>query len=182
MIIKKSIIALFIFLVPFCLFAQSETFSEYEVKAAFLEKFTRFIEWPYEEHIEDVNKPFVLGVIGENPFKSILEKMYSQQKIKNKKVEIRYISTLYEIDGCNLLFISQSEKYRINRILSYTEKKPILTICDEKEFSKKGVLITQFVESNYVRFEINKNALQKAGLFVSSLLLNLSKDINTAEN
>jgi hypothetical protein len=180
--INQSIKILVVLLLPLSLFAQSGKFSEYEVKAAFLEKFTRFIEWPREEHIEDVSKPFIVGIIGEIPFKSILEKMYSKQKIKNKKVELRYISTVDEINGCNLLFISKSENNRINQILSYTKNKPILTICDEKEFSKKGVLIALFVESGHVLFEIDKNAVQKAGLYVSSLLLNLSQDRNPEEN
>jgi len=108
--------------------------------------------------------------------------MYSKLKIKGKKVEIRYISTINEIDDCNLLFISQSENDRINQILSYTKEKPILTISDDIRFAKKGVLITLFVKNNQVGFDINQNAVQRAGLYISSLLLNLSKAINTEEN
>ena len=167
-----------IFLMPLCLFAQTAKFNEYEVKAAFLEKFTRFIEWPKEVHLEDLNKPFIIAVIGENPFSSILNNMYAKLKIKNKKVEIRYISTVEEITDCNILFISESEKARIKHIISHTEKKPILTISDEKNFSKKGILITLYVKSSHISFEVNSNAVHNAGLYMSSLLLNLSKAIS----
>lgn len=167
---------------PFCLFAQAAKFNEYEVKAAFLEKFTRFIDWPVGVHLEDVNKPFVIAVIGENPFADILEKMYSNLKIKNKRVIIRYISKVDEITDCNILFISESEKGRINQIISYTEKKPILTISDEISFSKKGILITLYVESSHISFEVNSNAVRNAGLYISSLLLNLSKAISKEDN
>lgn len=167
---------------PLCLFAQTAIFDEYEVKAGFLEKFTRFIDWPAEVKMEDVSKPFVITVMGENPFESVLEKMYSQVSIKGKKVEIQYISTVNEIDDCNILFIPKSEHYRINKILSYTKKKPILTITDYKRFAKNGVLITLFFENDHISFEINKKAVQDSGLYVSSLLLNLSKVVNTEEN
>ncbi len=182
MIIKNGILALFVYLLPLCLFAQPKEYSEYEVKAAFLEKFTRFIDWPAEVNMEDANKPFVIGLIGDCPFKSIIIEMYSRQKIKGKKVEIRNISTLDEIPHCNLLFISKSGNNRINQIISYTENKPILTISDEIEYAKRGVLITLFTEGNHIYFEINKNALQQSELYVSTLLLNLSKNVNTEEN
>jgi hypothetical protein len=65
---------------PLCLFAQTQKYSEYEVKAAFLEKFTRFIEWPSEVHIEDVSRPFVIGVIGENLLTQFLKKCMLNNK------------------------------------------------------------------------------------------------------
>ncbi len=91
---------------PVVTFAQT---SEYTIKAAFLERFTRFIEWPEEPAVSDTTESFVLGVIGENPFGSILEQLYATQKIKNKAVEIHSISNLDEISGCHLLFISKSK-------------------------------------------------------------------------
>lgn len=166
-------------MIPLCHFAQAQKYSEYEVKAAFLEKFTRFVEWPDEIHMEDMDKPFVIGIMGENPFNSILEKMYAKQKIKNKKVAIQYISTLEEMEHCNLLFISQSEYNRIDQILSYVKRMPILTVCDDKRYSKKGVQITLFSESNHVYFEINQDAVNLSELYMNSLLLKMSKPINT---
>ena len=67
--------------------------SEYQIKAIFLERFTRFIEWPNSSGISDTSTSFIIAVIGDNPFGSILEQTYAKQKIRNKKVEIRYIST-----------------------------------------------------------------------------------------
>jgi len=182
MLINKIVQVLLVLIIPLYLFAQSEKYTEYDVKAAYLEKFTRFIEWPAQVHIEDKNKPFVIGVVGEKSFISILNEMYSHLKIKGKKVEILDVSTFDEIARCNLLFISQSEKGRINQILSYTENKSILTISDDVISPEKGIMITLFVEDNHIYFEINKNALERSGLYVSTLLLNLSKTINTEEN
>ena len=69
------LIIIIIFVLP-C-FAQE---SEYQIKAIFLEQFTRFIEWPISSPVSDTTKPFIITVIGENPFGPILERTYSNRK------------------------------------------------------------------------------------------------------
>jgi hypothetical protein len=101
--------------------------------------------------------------------------MYAKQQIKNKKIDIRYISSMEEIEHCNLLFISKSENNRIDKILSYTQNMPILTVCDDGRYAGKGVQIMLFVEGGFVRFEINADAIKQSRLYVSSLLLTMSK-------
>ncbi len=152
--------------------------SEYNLKANFLERFTRFIEWPEESAVNDISQPFILGIIGENPFGTILEQIYSQKTIKDKKVEIRYISDKNEIPGCHLLFISKSEKKVLSKILSFTREKPILTVGDTKNFAEQGVLINLYIVENKIRFEINELEARDSGLFISYRLLNLAKIVN----
>lgn len=177
MLTKQCRKIIFVLLVPAGLSVQAQRYNEYEVKAAFLERFTRFVEWPDSNLMNNVDKPFIIGILGENPFNSILEKTYAKQKIKNKKVEIRYISELKEIDDCNILYISRSALKRIDQIISYVKKIPILTVGDDKRFSGKGVQITLFVENNHVYFEIDKDAVNLSGLYMNSLLLKMSKNI-----
>jgi len=181
MIINKRIQIIILFvglLLPVFASAQS---IEYTVKAVFLERFTRFIEWPEESAMADSSQPFVLGVIGESPFGSILEEIYSTQKIRDKKVEIRYISKLNEITGCHLLFLSESEKKELPKILSFTRDKPILTIGDTKGFADKGVLINFFFSKDKIRFEINESVVRDSGLKMSYLLLQLAKIVKPIE-
>ena len=150
---------------------------EYIMKAGFLERFTRFIEWPGETNIADSTKPFVISVIGENPFDKKLDQFFKTTKIKNRRVEIRYISELEEIQNSHILFIAKSKQKQLSGILTLTQDKPILTVSDTDGFGKKGVLINFFMEQNKIRFEINKDAIQKSGLQISYLLLNVAKII-----
>jgi len=176
---KILVVSLFLFLfLPVVTLAQE---SEYNVKAVLLERLTRFIEWPEESTVNDTSQSFILGIIGKNPFGSILEQVYSNQKIKDKKVEIRYISKIKKIPGCHLLFISQSEKKALSKILSFTRGKPILTIGDTKNYAEEGVLINFYFVENKTRFEINESEAQKSGLFISYRLLNLAKIVNQPE-
>ncbi len=145
--------------------------SEYLIKGIFLEKFTRFIEWPKSSGMQDTTRPFVISIIGKDPFQSLLGQLYQTQKIRNKNVEIRYIADVSEIDDCNMLIIPRSEKYRVGEILNYARLKPILTIGDSETLTGTGVIINLRLSGKKVRFEIDENAARDANLYMSHLLL-----------
>ncbi|UCH93035.1 MAG: YfiR family protein [Candidatus Aminicenantes bacterium] len=153
---------------------------EYYRKAALFRVFSQYIQWPENSGMKDHSKPFVIGVIGKNPFGSILETAYSQEenKIKDKKVEIRYISKMEEIENCHILFISKSVKKELEDILAITRGKPILTIGETEGFAEKGVLFNLYVSRDEIRFEINGAALVESQLIADSQLLSVARIIN----
>jgi YfiR/HmsC-like len=149
---------------------------EYKVKAEFLERFTRFIEWPADSALNGSDKPFCICVTGKNPFGSYLNDMASQVKIKGKSVEIHQIEKLTaELPKCQILFIARSEKDRLADILKLTQDKPILTVGDTNGFAEDGVLVNFFTSGSYIRFEVNIDRAEKSKLKFSSRLLKLAK-------
>jgi len=161
------------------------TEDEYYRKAALFKIFCQYIQWPINSGITDRSKPFVIGVIGKNPFGYILEAAYSQEenKIKDKKVEIRYISKMEEIGNCHILFISKSieKEQELEEILAVTRGKPILTIGESKGFAEKGVLFNLFISRDEIRFEINAQALRESRLIPASQLLSVAKIVGSLE-
>lgn len=162
---------------PFSVFAQQ---SEYTIKAVFLEHFTRFIEWPEPLETADTSQPFYVAVIGENPFGSILDQIYSEQKIKNRRVEILHFVTPDDITDCHILFISSTNKEILSEILERTRDKPILTVSDTEGFAENGVLINFYLSGNRIKFEINEKAVHESGLIVSYRLLSLARIVEQA--
>ncbi|MFC2141769.1 YfiR family protein [Acidobacteriota bacterium] len=173
--LKYFVILLIGFLTPLSAVTQQ---SEYTIKAVFLEHFTRFIEWPESSDTADPSSPFYVAVIGENPFGSILDEIYSDQMIKKRKVKILYISTPDEIADCHMLFISSSNKEILPEILSCTSIKPILTVSDTNGFAEKGVLINFYLAGDKIKFEINEKAVHESGLVMSYRLLSLARIVN----
>ncbi len=153
-------------------------YSEYEIKAVFLERFTRFISWPGESTQSDSSQPFVIGVLGENPFDNILDEAYRNRKIKNRKVEIKYFSDPAQITECNLLYISASERDNLLSILSQINEKPILTVSDSKGFAEEGIHINMYSRNNRLLYEINESTIVKSGFSVWAQLLSSAKIIN----
>ncbi len=169
---KKYIILLFLMLFASLLQAQV---SEYEYKAAFVERFTRFVDWPNKSD-GDI---FKIVVFGENPFDNTLNELFDKTKIKSKYVKIIYTYKLEDLAIADLVFISDSEKKQVKDIIAITNKYSILTIGDSKGFCSKGVHINMYVEGNYIRYEINQKEIEKSQLRISSLLLNSAKIITT---
>jgi hypothetical protein len=149
---------------------------EYKVKAEFLERFTRFIEWPDESALKEPGKSFCICVTGKNPFGSYLREMASHVKIKGNPVEIHEIEHLpADLPKCQILFIARSEKDKLIDILKLTEDKPILTVGDTDGFAEDGVLMNFFTSGSYIRFEVNIDRAEKSKLKFSSRLLKLAK-------
>ena len=172
---KNKILLLFIL---FANILQAQV-SEYEYKAAFIERFTRFTEWPNENEHNIIGDSFEIVVLGDNPFNSSLDELFDDVKIKGKQVTINYTNNITEATNANLLFISKSEKKRINEILSVIDEIPMLIISDTKGFCKSGTHINMYLEGNYIRYEINEEAIKKSGLEVNSMLLSSAKIIKT---
>jgi len=176
-VIKKSGLILVFFLLLGADIALCQ-FEEYELMAVYLERITRFVEWPDETESSVSDDYFVIGVLGENPFGTILTDLYAERTIKNKNIQVRYLSQLREIDGIHMLFISRSMSEELPQVLEITAKKPVLTVGDTKGFADKGVLVNFFIENNKLRFEINEQGLHEAGILIDSLLLKVSKIVN----
>ena len=152
---------------------------EYQIKAEFLERFTRFVEWPPEAGISNSSGEFKICIIGKDPFGPYLTELATAVKIQNKKIVLRNIDSTRQIDSCNLLFVSQSEKLKLSHILEHTRSKPILTVGDSPGFGERGVLINFYQTDGFIRFEINRTAAERSRLRFSSRLLKLGRLIET---
>lgn len=149
--------------------------AEYRLKAGFMEKFTRFIEWPGDSLQQDDQKPFIILVLGKNPFGNELERFFSNVKIKNRKVVVLYEKILNTNRFCHMIYIGENNASRLDEIIGYAIDKPIITVSDMKGFGAKGVMFNFFIENNKIRFEMNQSTVIRSGLKVSHLLLNAAK-------
>ena len=174
---------IFVFIILICSFLLPKNtiaqVSEYDVKAIFLMKITQYIEWPHIDTIDE-SKPFVIAVLGDNPFGTVLDDVFlsGERKIKNRKVKVYYFDEIEKIDNCNILFISRSEENKLNEILSSIKDKPILSVGDAKNFGEKGVHINFYLVKNKTKFELNESSVDAAGFGVDFHLRNIAKIID----
>jgi len=148
---------------------------EYFVKASLIEKFARFTEW--DDQL--LGETFIICVLGESPFKGELEKMAGKVRIKDRPIKIKYIRDFTKVQPCQVLFISNSEKNHITEIIGRYSAWNTLLVGDTPGFSEKGVHFNFYYKNNEtIHFEVNPKALEKAGLKIDMLLLNLGKITN----
>jgi hypothetical protein len=146
--------------------------SEYEVKAAYLYNFGRFVEWP-DKAASSGGDSFSICVLGEDPFGRILGAL-AGQTIGGKQVVAKRISKPLDASNCRIVFISLSEEKQLNDTLMTLGKAGVLTVSDMPQFSQRGGMIQFVLEGNKVRFEINLTAAENAGLMLSSELLKVA--------
>jgi hypothetical protein len=152
--------------------AQSPRELEYEVKAAFLYNFTKFVEWPAEAFTHE-RSPIVLCVVGDDPFGKSLETL-----VRGETVEGRSLAIDRKTDGnfrqCHLMFVSRSERGRFSELLGGLGDSDVLTVGDAPGFLEAGGLINFTLEGGKVRFAINQAAAERSRLKISSKLMRLA--------
>ena len=176
------IISLFFFAVlslPHYASADPPGRSEYEIKAAFLYNFLKFVEWP-EKNSTNSNSPINLCILGHDPFGNSMNNFIAL-KIAGRKVFLQRMTSISSIRDCHAVFISGSEKGSVRSITDLAIKRHILTIGDTEQFAQQGVIINMFLGNNKVRFEINLDAANRAGLRIDARLLSLAAIVRDKE-
>jgi hypothetical protein len=147
--------------------------SEYQVKAAYLYNFGRFVDWPAKDTTAQTGS-FTICVLGKDPFGPALDAILAGETIGNQRVAARRISSPQMSTECQILFISSSEAHRLNKIIEELDKSAVLTVSDIPQFSQRRGMIQFVSEENRIRFEVNLAATERAGLTLSSDLLKVA--------
>jgi hypothetical protein len=176
---------------------------EYEIKAAFVYNFLKFVAGGRFGPVDDKDAPNAdpnsvirVGVMGKLPSKEGFAELQGKL-VHNRRMEVRFFQgfedlkdseqkipaqhpQMGEIRKCHVLFLCPSEKAHLSRILPLLQKDRILLVGDTPGFLEAGVVINLVVEDNKVRFEINMAAARRAKLQIRSSLLRLA--IRTIEH
>ncbi len=150
--------------------------SEYQVEAAYLYNFGRFVKSPAKSADSQAGS-FTICVLGEDPFGPALDKTLADETIGSQKVAARRITSPQMSADCQILFISSSEVTRLNKIIEALDKSAVLTVSDIPQFSRHRGMIQFVSEENRIRFEVNLTATQRAGLTLSSELLKVATTV-----
>jgi hypothetical protein len=149
---------------------------EYQVKAAFLYNFTKFVEWPAAK-FADTNAPIVIGVLGRNPCGAVLAETIKDRKVNGRGIQVRQISTVAEVKGLHLLFITAAETSRFEGLAAALQESTVLGVGESEAFLTRGGTIMFALEEDKVRFEVDLNSAERAQLRVSAQLLKLARKV-----
>lgn len=145
--------------------------SEDSIKAAFLERFTMFIQWP---------KPvdsYTICIYDDELFAQTMQKSYSNRLFNNRPLKIISLKTgdsLDEMQKCHILYFRSSKPHQNETLLNTLRKNNVLIISDDDGDTKRGAMIGFYLQNNAFRFVINQRNLENANLNVSYKLLNFA--------
>lgn len=143
------------------------------LKSLFVERFTRFIDWPAEALPKGA--PFVVCIEGSGETAENLFEVARSRKFKDRLCEVRRVRAGSELGSCHLLYLAASEAAHLPQVVAEVSGRPILTVADSSGFAEKGVLINLFQQEQLMQFEINLPAVKRSKLTFSSQLLRLGR-------
>jgi hypothetical protein len=148
--------------------------TEHQLMGEFVERFTRFIDWPAGVLPEGEGRLQVC-VLGSSVVGDEILRMARIRSFKGRAAQTRRLSISDHPGGCHLLFIGWKESSRLQELLPLVANRPVLTVSDAPGFGEQGVLINFYREATRVRFEINLLAVQHSGLTFRAQLLRLGR-------
>ena len=153
--------------------AQEAQSLEYQVKAAFLYNFAKFVDWP-PAAFPAPDTPITIGILGDDPFGGWLDAMVRDKRIDQRRIVVKRLSRPAEATQCHLLFISNSEKAQLCLILAGLKRASVLTVTEVERGAAVAGIINFTMVGSKIRFEVNEPAATHAHLQISSKLLRLA--------
>ena len=157
--------------------AQSPRAPEYQVKAAFLYNFAKFVEWP-SPAFPGPSTPFRICVLGHDPFGDALTNIVQGKSISGRPIVAIVLPPAAEIRPCHVLFISHTDSAILKAALDRMRGLPVLTVGESADFLALGGMINFVLQEDRVRFEINLAAAEHHHLKLSSKLLAVAHVVN----
>ena len=150
--------------------ATGEVTTESQLKAAYLINFLKYVEWPV------TGAPINLCLFGRSNLAPYLT-AHEGRLIGGRELRIRKVSSAEQIVNCQELFVPESEASHFASIIREVDKQAILTVSDAEIFPRVGGAIAIVRAEGRLRFDININALDQAGLRASPLMISLARQV-----
>ncbi|HUR28848.1 MAG TPA: YfiR family protein [Planctomycetota bacterium] len=162
--------------------APEQSTGEYDLKAQFMLRFaTPYVKWP-ETAFDDKASPFLLAILGKDPFGKSLEEILKEKKVGEHPIQIVHFATVDTLGNCHMLFVPAAHEKQLVKIAQFNKDRPVLIVAESIAAAQSGAHVGFYLEKSRVRFAINATAAKRAKLEVSSELLKLAKLVdNKAE-
>jgi hypothetical protein len=152
--------------------AQGQTADEYQVKAAYMYNFAKFVDWPAEA-FDSPTHPIVFCVLGQTPMSRTLGEALAGKAVDQRSLEFRQLTDSKQAGKCQVLFIGTPDKKELRQALEEVKSHNVLTVGEVEGFTNEGGVIRFVLDGGRVRLEFNLEAADDAKLRISSKLLSL---------
>ncbi len=135
---------------------------EYKAKAGVMHSIASLVVWPPQAYAK--RGEIVFGILGRDPFREAID-LVKDWLVAGKRLRVARFADLSRLGPCQVLFISRSEMERLPDILKELEGKNVLTVGESEDFLERGGMVRLYSTPDHrVRFDLDQEAVQKAGL------------------
>lgn len=166
-----TLLLLLISLVPLRVTSLGQVATEYQVKAAYIYNFTKFIEWPQAI----VTPAFTICILGDDPFESAIDRLTAGKTAYGHPIQVRRPKNEAETKQCQMVFVGAADRSKAVKLIEVTQGSPVFTVGESQEFLRIGGMVILSMEGNLVKVTVNKAPTESAGFKVSANLMTLAK-------
>jgi hypothetical protein len=151
---------------------QAQRPSEYDVEAAYLYNFGKFVRWSPDASSNQ--KTFDICILGQDPFGNALDRVINGDQIEGRAIRERTLARASDAAGCAIVYIADSEEKTLRRTIAILGGKGQLLVSTLPHFLEQGGMIQFVIDEDRVRFAVNLDTVANSGLSVSSELLKVA--------
>ncbi len=175
--IRRHLLLAAVVLLSFCILPlRAQDLSDYQVKAAYFYHFAKFVEWPQRE-FTDSTAPRRFCVLHDKLFEVELARIAKGRTVGGHATEIVAVEDAEQSRKCHALFVNSSQQKRNRRLLVDLHGTSVLTVGEGEDFLQDGGMIAFVIDQERVQFEVNRQAIREASLYVSSKMLTLARRV-----
>jgi hypothetical protein len=154
--------------------SQGPPVDEYQVKAAYMYNFAKFVDWPAKT-FDSPTRPIVFCVFGQTPLSQPLGDALAGKVVGQRPLVFHQLTDSKQVGQCQVLFISSPDKKQLRQTLEEVKSFNVLTVGEVEDFTTEGGIIRFLLDAGRVRLEFNLDAADDAKVHISSTLLSLGK-------
>ena len=153
---------------------ETDTPMDFQVKAAFLVNFPKFVDWK-PGTFADTNTPIVVGIYGDDNMAGEFERMIEGGRaVEGRPIVLQRITSEQQITNCQVLFIARSERHRTKAVIEKTKGTGVLTVGETEDFLEEGGIINMVPRDRKIRLQVNLSVARDAQLNISARLLKVA--------
>lgn len=151
--------------------AVAQSVSEDSVKAAFIYRFTDYVEWPAPAL---QSAQFTIAVFDDQRVAADLEHMLKGHQVKGRTAQVKRIHHAKEAADAHIVFVGSGDPDAHQRLIAGLRGRPVLIVTDEDHGLEEGSTVNFMLIDHKLRFEISLTAAARSGLKISSELLSVA--------
>lgn len=150
---------------------RAQSLSEDAVKAAFLYRFTDYVEWPAPAL---QSAQFTIAVLDDPGVAADLAHILAGHQVKGRTARVKLIRHMKEAADAQIVFVGSGDADAHRRLIAGLSGKPILIVTDESRGLEEGSTVNFLLVDHKLRFEVSLSAAAHSGLKISSELLSVA--------
>lgn len=147
---------------------------ERAVRAAYVFNLTKYVEWAPKDN------QLVIGFEGSRATGEMLKKMLDGKTSEAGPIQVLLFPSDEELKKCSILYITDPQEKRARSVLDNSEIRNLLTVGETASFARDGGMVGLVKAGDQIQVQVNLEAAQRAGIKISSRLLNLALIVHAA--